>query len=90
MGFEWDAGKASVNIRKHCVDFADAATSVEDPFALTTRDEPSENEERWITPGMAATGDLLVVVWTWRATVVRLISARTASPGERRQYEERK
>jgi uncharacterized DUF497 family protein len=90
VGFEWDSGKASKNLRKHQVDFADAATSVEDPLAFTMRDESSEDEERWITLGMAATGDLLVVVWTWRATVVRLISARTASPGERRQYEEQK
>ena len=90
MAFEWDAGKASVNLRKHRVDFADAATSVEDPFALTTRDESSEGEERWITLGMAATGDLLVVVWTWRVTIVRLISARPASRDERRQYEEQK
>ena len=88
MGFEWDAGKASANLKKHRVDFADAATSVEDTLALTTRDESSEGEERWVTLGMSATGDLLVVVWTWRATVVRLISARAASPHERRQYEE--
>jgi uncharacterized DUF497 family protein len=89
-GFQWDAGKAGANFRKHRVDFADAATSVEDPFALTVRDESSEDEERWITLGMAATGDLLVVVWTWRASVVRLISASPASPRERRQYEEQK
>ena len=88
MGFEWDAGKAGANLKKHRVDFADAATSVEDPFALTTRDDSSEDEERWVTLGMSATGDLLVVVWTWRAEVVRLISARAAGPLERRQYEE--
>ena len=68
----------------------DAATAVEDPFALTMPDESSEDEDRWITLGMAATGDLLVVVWTWRAEVVRLISARPAIPRERRQYEEQK
>src|ERR1035437_5447475 len=90
VGFEWDAGKAGTNLRKHRVDFADAATALEDPFALTMRDESSEDEDRWITLGMAATGDLLVVVWTWRAEVVRLIWARPAIPGERRQYEEQK
>jgi len=88
VGFEWDAGKAGTNLRKHRVDFADAATAVEDPFALTMRDESSENEERWITLGMAVTGDLLVVVWTWRGEVIRLISARPAIPRERSQYEE--
>lgn len=86
MGFEWDAGKAGTNLRKHKVDFADAATAVEDPYALTMQDE-SADEERWVTLGMAATGELLVVVWTWRAAVVRLISARRAVARELRQYE---
>jgi uncharacterized protein len=86
VGFEWDAGKAGTNLRKHKVDFADAATAVEDPYALTLQDE-SADEERWVTLGMAATGELLVVVWTWRGAVVRLISARRAIARERRQYE---
>jgi uncharacterized DUF497 family protein len=30
VGFEWDAGKAGTNLRKHKVDFADAATAVEE------------------------------------------------------------
>jgi hypothetical protein len=88
--FEWDARKAGTNRRKHRVDFADAATAVEDPFALTMRDDGSDDEERWITLGTDATGNLLVVVWTMRAEVVRLISARAAMPRERAQYEERK
>jgi uncharacterized protein (DUF4415 family) len=53
-------------------------------------DESSNDEARWITLGMTAAGDLLVVVWTWRAEVMRLISARPASPRECRQYEEQK
>jgi uncharacterized DUF497 family protein len=88
VGFEWDARKADINAQKHGVDFADAATAVEDEAALTRLDEGSEPEERWITLGMTATGRLLVVVWTWRDTKVRLISARAATKSERRQYEE--
>ena len=90
MGFQWDAKKATANLKKHRVDFADAATSLEDPCALTQRDGTSEDEERWVTLGMAATGGLLVVVWTWRGAVLRLISARQASPREWRQYEDQK
>jgi hypothetical protein len=48
VGFEWDAGKAGTNLRKHKVDFADAATAVEDPYALNVQDE-SADEQRWIT-----------------------------------------
>jgi len=32
---------------------------------------------------------VLVVAYTWRAGVIRIISARRASPGERQRYEER-
>ena len=38
--------------------------------------------------GLDAFGGLLVVVYTWRGERVRLISARQATPSERRQYEE--
>lgn len=53
------------------------------------------NEERWITLGETATGQLLVVVHTWKdsdidpdRTVVRIISARRPTAREARQYRE--
>jgi len=55
---------------------------------LTVRDPFSQWEERWITLGMDALGRLPVVVYTWRGDRIRLISARPATPRERRQYEE--
>ncbi len=88
MGYEWDPAKARQNLRKHGVDFADAVTVLEDEAALTIRDPFSEQEQRWITLGMDALGRLLVVVYTWRGDRIRLISARPATPRERRQYEE--
>jgi hypothetical protein len=89
VGFEWDDAKARSNLRKHGVDFADATTAVEDQSALTMRDEASADEDRWITLGVDLIGRVLVVVWTWRAESIRLISAREATPRERRQYEEK-
>ena len=38
---------------------------------------------------MDAMGRVLTVVYTWRGDIVRLISARPATPGERRQYGDR-
>ena len=61
-----------------------------DPLALTMRDDATEDEEGWIKLGMDATGNVLVVVWTLRAEVIRLISARPAMPREYRQYKEQK
>jgi uncharacterized DUF497 family protein len=83
---QWDEEKAAANQRKHGVDFADAATVLEDEAALTMPDDHPE-EDRWVTLGMDALGRILVVVYTWRGEEPRLISARKATRAERRQYE---
>ena len=88
MDYEWDAVKAQVNYRKHGVQFAEAVTALEDAFALTIRDECSDVEERWITLGTDSVGRVLVVVYSWRGERIRVISARRATPAERRQYGE--
>jgi uncharacterized protein len=85
--FEWDARKAAVNRRKHGIDFADATAGFEDERALTVRDEiTAVDETRMLTLGRDAMGRVLVVAYTWRGERIRLISARPATPSERRQY----
>ena len=59
---------------------------VYDDQAVTIPEERS-GEERFVTIGMDALGRILVVVYTWRDERLRLISARKATPRERRQYE---
>lgn len=86
MELEWDQRKAVANLRKHGVDFADAVTVLHDDRAITVPDERSD-EERFVTIGTDALGRLLVVVYTWREDRVRIISARSATPRERSQYE---
>ena len=86
MAFQWDPEKARTNLRRHRVDFADAATVFEDPRALT-RDDPHPREERFVTLGLDALGRLLVVCWTSRDDEYRIISARRATRSETRQYE---
>jgi hypothetical protein len=88
VGLEWDPAKAESNLRKHGVRFADAVTALEDNGALTIRDPFSWDEERWITLGRDLLGRVLVVVYTWRGENIRLVSARPATPHERREYEE--
>ncbi len=88
MDFHWDPGKAEKNFAKHGVRFADAVAVLEDDLALTIRDPYVENEERWITTGKDMLGRVLVVIYTWRGDGIRLISARPATPRERRQYED--
>ena len=86
---QWDPEKASVNLRKHSVDFADAATVLEDELAVAVADDDPD-EDRFVTLGEDALGRVLVVVYSWRDEEARLISARKAEPRERRQYEKRK
>lgn len=85
MESEWDARKATANLTKHGVDFADAATVLHDNYALTIRDDFSD-EDRYVTIGVDAFGRLLVVVYTWRGERVRIISARKATSREIRRY----
>jgi hypothetical protein len=89
----WDAAKAQVNIIKHSVTFAQAATVLLDPLALTVFDaDHSETEDRWFTLGMSSDGKLLAVAHTYQPSEsdrirVRIISARKAKRPEREQYE---
>jgi uncharacterized protein len=84
--FEWDPRKAAANVRKHGIQFADAVAVLEDERAITLRDDGHGEEERWVTIGMDALARVLTVVYTWRGNIVRIISARSATPNERGQY----
>jgi len=84
---EWDPRKAAANLRKHGVDFADAAEVLYDELAVTVLDD-TPDEDRFATMGIDPLGRLLVVVYTRRGSRARLISARLATRPERRQYEE--
>jgi uncharacterized DUF497 family protein len=68
------------------VSFEEAVTVFGDPLALMVPDSlHSENEDRWWTVGHSSGGRLLVVYHTYRGEeTVRLIGARPASAGERR------
>jgi len=87
VDFEWDPGKAKLNLHKHGVDFADAAVALEDELALTIPDPVSVEEERFISLCRDPAGIVLAVVYTWRGSNIRIISARGATRREVRQYE---
>ena len=88
-GYEWDPAKAAANLAKHKVHFADAALSLEDTRALTMPDPEAVGEERFIALAADPTGRVLVTVFTYVGANIRIISARRASPGERKRYERR-
>ena len=87
MSFVWDPNKAIANIEKHGIDFADAAT-VFDDFNAVTINDPDYDEQRFITIAKDAFGRILVVAYTWRGDIIRIISARKATKRERKHDEE--
>jgi uncharacterized DUF497 family protein len=88
VAVRWDIAKAASNVAKHGVRFADAALVFDDPVALTVVDDESDpTEQRFVVLGADAAGRVLVVVYSWRGDDIRLISARTAEPHEREEYE---
>lgn len=89
MEFEWDGDKAASNIAKHGVSFHDAAAVFGDPLSITYYDpDHSDDEDRYITIGHSADGQILIVSHTDRDDRIRIISARRATRKERKSYEQ--
>ena len=89
MDFEWDEDKALVNESKHGVSFPEASSVFGDPLAVTFDDPThSDDEDRYLTIGQSAAGRVLIVSHTDRDSATRIISARVASRGERKGYED--
>ncbi len=87
--FEWDPRKATGNLKKHGISFAEAVTVFSDPAARIFDDpDHSVDERREIIIGYSARPRLLIVGFTERVGRVRLITARRASRAETRRHEE--
>jgi hypothetical protein len=87
VNYLWDPHKATINLKKHGIDFADAVGVFEDEMALWQEDKGDNDEERFVALGMDFLGRILVVVFTFRGTDIRIISARKATKNERKTYE---
>jgi uncharacterized protein len=89
MEFEWDEEKAAANLAKHGVSFEEARTVFDDPLYVDFYDPNHSSEEhRYIIIGESRQGRLLLVSYTERGDVTRLISAREVTRSEREAYEE--
>jgi uncharacterized DUF497 family protein len=84
--FEWDAAKAQENLVKHGVTFEEASTVFDDPRAIDAPD--LVHADRFVIIGLSHRSRVLFVVSAERGDRVRLISARKASPAQRKKYEE--
>lgn len=89
LTFAWDPYKASNNLRKHGISFAEATTVFDDPLSDTVPDPMhSTDEERYLIVGLSNRGRLLIVAFIERDARIRIISARRLTVQEQRQYEE--
>ena len=84
--YEWDAEKAASNYEKHGVTFEEAAQTFFDKGQqLGDASIPEETREYII--GYTFVGRILMTVYVERGVRTRIISARHATPRERRNYE---
>jgi uncharacterized DUF497 family protein len=89
LKFEWDKRKAAANLKKHGVSFEETATAFGDPLSLTIPDpDHSIEEDRYLLVGVTSRRNLVVVAHTERNDTIRIVSARPATAGERKNYEE--
>jgi uncharacterized DUF497 family protein len=90
--FEWEAGKATSNKKKHGVSFDEARTVFYDEDARLINDpDHSEDEDRFILLGISSLLHVLIVCHCYRSegNVIRIISARKATNSEAKIYEKR-
>jgi hypothetical protein len=92
MRFQWDPNKSRANLQKHGITFETASQAFDDPNQLSIQDRFEDREERWQTLGLINGIAVLIVAHTVMIEdgeeVVRIISARKATPLERRRYHE--
>lgn len=87
--FSWDRRKAATNVAKHGVTFEEAASTFRDPTAaIFDDDRHSEDEHREIIIGHSEGHRLLIVSFTERNDIIRIISARKATRREQNDYEQ--
>ncbi|MDH4184196.1 MAG: BrnT family toxin [Nitrospinota bacterium] len=88
MEVVWDKRKAALNLAKHGIEFSHAATALDDPRAITIEDARYE-DLRFVSVGVDLMGRVLTLVYSYPDSGgIRLISARKATPNERKQYED--
>lgn len=81
--FDWDEKKNELNRVKHGIDFDDAIEIFYGPIIL--RRSERNNEERWLAVGKSH-DRIMSVIFTYRAGLIRIISARHPRRNEERAY----
>jgi uncharacterized DUF497 family protein len=87
MRFEWDDKKNRANIRKHGLNFVEAAEMFHGPLLVRPDTRDDYGEKRWIGIGIT-NGRVAFVAFTEEPEdTIRIISLRKATHEERKEYE---
>jgi uncharacterized protein len=91
VGFQWDAGNFDKNLPAHGVgNWECEQVFFNEPLVILDDLRHSSSERRWAAFGATNGGRPLVVVFTRRGQLIRVISARDMNRRERNFYEEAK
>jgi hypothetical protein len=90
LQFDSNPEKAAANLTKHGVSFDEAVTSFYDTNAASWHDadHSQPGDDRFVNLGLSTSLRLLFVVHNEEDGLIRIISARPATPAERDLYEE--
>jgi uncharacterized protein len=86
MEFEWDEDKNRQNQQKHGISFEEAREIFRGIYFTAIDDRSDYGEIREISIGALLATVIVTVIHTDRNGKIRLISARKATPKERKQY----
>jgi hypothetical protein len=86
-GFQWDQGNVEKSRRKHEVSPGEAEEIFfNQPLVVADDEAHSDHEERYFALGQTNQQRLLLVVFTIRTELIRVISARDMTKREREVY----
>lgn len=87
QGFEWDAGNTEKNWAGHQVSTAECEqVFFNQPLVVASDAKHSDREPRFYALGQTDSVRRLLIVFTLRGGLVRVISARDMSRKERKEY----
>ncbi len=89
-GFQWDRGNTDKNLIKHNVENWECEqVFFNRPLLVLDDPKHSVSEKRWAAFGKTDADRLLVVIFTKRNNLIRIISSRDMNKRERKFYDEK-